>query len=175
MDELFLLPACTVAMPRAYWLYPDTKILSSQLMLVTPSAAEFARVSQAITAAGSDDYDMEIVNQLYVDSALVLPHRQYDLLTREFWRAPDDHAYYLGSADGTWNPVAVLREAKFLHFSDWPVPKPWLPTPEKVRLENEPRCWEREGVSACIERELWNGFFADFRARREVSGAISSR
>ena len=37
---------------------------------------------QKISKAEGDDYDMEIVNYLYMDSALVLPHRPYDLLFR---------------------------------------------------------------------------------------------
>ncbi|KAK5659110.1 hypothetical protein OQA88_1200 [Cercophora sp. LCS_1] len=169
MDELFLLPPAPVAMPRAYWLYPEKEILSSQLMLVTPSEKEFARVMNAIDAAGKDEYDMEIVNTLYRDSALVIPHRGYDLLTREFMNPPDQHAWYLGSPDEEWDPVAVLEEAKFLHFSDWPVPKPWMPNDEELRLEHQPGCWEREGVESCAERELWNGFREAFRDKREVS------
>ncbi|EAQ83433.1 hypothetical protein CHGG_09837 [Chaetomium globosum CBS 148.51] len=106
MDELFLLPSCPIAMPRAYWLYPDTKILSSQLVLVEPSEREFSRVMAKVDVAGRDDYDMEIVNYLYGDTALVLPHRRISAGESE-----------------VWDPVAVFNEAKFLHFSDWPVPK----------------------------------------------------
>ena len=43
MDELFLLPPCTVAMPRAYWMLPDN-FFSSLIVLVQPSATEFDRV-----------------------------------------------------------------------------------------------------------------------------------
>jgi hypothetical protein len=167
MDELFLLPPCPVAMPRAYWLQPDQKILSSQIVLLTPSSTEFSRITEAIANAGPSDYDMEIYNQLYGDSAMILPHRPYDLLTHEF--AVEDHAEYLGSDKEVWDPVAVFNEAKFLHFSDWPVPKPWLATPEKIRLERQPRCFERAGVDDCTERDMWNGFYTDFRDRRKVS------
>lgn len=66
--------------------------------------------------------------------------------------------------------MAVLEEASFLHFSDWPVPKPWMPENEKVTRENEPKCWEgREKVEACKERDMWNGFREEFREKREVS------
>ncbi|KFA71043.1 hypothetical protein S40288_10442, partial [Stachybotrys chartarum IBT 40288] len=138
MDELFLLPSCPVAMPRAYWLYPEESILSSQVMLIQPSTVEFERIMGEIDTAGQDDYDMEIANELYRDSALVLPHRPYNLLTGEFGN--DDHVGYLGSDREEWDPVAVYNEAKFVHFSDWPVPKPWLPSPDGVWLKKQPKC-----------------------------------
>lgn len=154
-------------MPRAYWLLPSDA-LSSLLMLVQPSAAEFQRTMAEMARAGDNDYDMEILNRLYRDSALVLPHRPYALLTTEFRQGPDKHGRYLGGDDRPWDPVAVVNEAKVLHFSDWPVPKPWLPMSEGVREAHQPECWEREGVAACVERELWNGFYREFGDRREV-------
>jgi hypothetical protein len=121
MDELFLLPSCPVAMPRAYWLNPNDRTLSSQLVLIEPSESEFTRIMAAISNAGSSDYDMEIVNNLYKDSALILPHRRYDLLTGEF--RSKSHSSYLGNDVEVWDPEKILEEAKYLHFSDWPVPK----------------------------------------------------
>ncbi|KAK3291532.1 glycosyltransferase family 8 protein [Chaetomium fimeti] len=166
MDELFLLPPCPVAMPRAYWLYPDNKILSSQLILAQPSADEFARVLARVEEAGGNDYDMEIVNYLYGDSALVLPHRPYDLVSGEFREAPDKHGRYLGNADERWDAVAAFNEAKFVHFSDWPVPKPWLDI-EKTRWSKQPDCFERDGVASCVEREIWNTLYDEFKERRK--------
>jgi len=171
MDELFLLPPCPVAMPRAYWLHPDDQILSSLLMLVQPSTAEFQRTMDEMARAGDNDFDMEILNHLYRDNALVLPHRPYALLTTEFRQGPDKHGHYLGGDDKPWDPVAVLNEAKFLHFSDWPVPKPWLPMPAGMKEAQQPECWEREGMAACAERDLWNGFYQEFRDRREVGSS----
>ncbi|EGY17530.1 hypothetical protein VD0002_g172 [Verticillium dahliae] len=166
MDELFLLPPCPVAMPRAYWLFPEKPILASQLLLATPSATEFARIQERVNAAGPDDYDMEILNQLYKDTALVVPHRPYGLLTSEF-RATT-HEMYLGSKDEVWDPVAVFNEAKFVHFSDWPVPKPWLPTPEHLLIEKQPKCVKKEdGSEDCTARTIWNRIYAEFRARRK--------
>ncbi|KAH6847554.1 glycosyltransferase family 8 protein [Chaetomium sp. MPI-CAGE-AT-0009] len=167
MDELFLLPSCPVAMPRAYWLYPDTKILSSQVVLVEPSEHEFARVMAKVDKAGRDDYDMEILNYLYGDTALVLPHRPYGLLTNVFRGGKAEYAKYLGDEDETWDPVAVFNEAKFLHFSDWPVPKPWLPN-TRQRAQQQPACRERDdGTEDCVGRDLWNGFYEDFMERRK--------
>ncbi|KAG5999445.1 hypothetical protein E4U43_002072 [Claviceps pusilla] len=161
-----------LAMPRAYWLFPEKQILSSQLMLVQPSATESGRVMNETNRAGSDDYDTEIVNTLYKDQALVLPHRPYDMLTAEF--RTDQHAQYLGSDDEQWDPVAHLGEAKFVHFSDWPVPKPWIEMPDSVRNDMQPGCHRnRDGVESCVERDLWNGLYEDFAQRRETTGKMN--
>ncbi|KAK4250207.1 glycosyltransferase [Corynascus novoguineensis] len=158
MDELFLLPPCPV---------DEKKILSSQLLLVEPSKDEFARVMAQVDQAGSNDYDMEIINQLYLDSALVLPRRPYDLLSREFRRQPDDHSGYLGTDREEWDPVGVFNEAKFIHISDWPLPKPWIPPREHQWQENQPECHQRHGQESCAEREIRYGFYSDFMERRK--------
>ncbi|KAI5302606.1 N-acetylglucosaminyltransferase [Ascosphaera pollenicola] len=121
LDELFLLPSVPVAMPRAYWLDPEKRILGSHVLLVEPSASEFKRVSKAMNKAKANEYDMDVLNNIYRDSAMVLPHRQYSLLTGEF--RSTDHAAFLGSNDEEFDPDAVMKRAKYIHFSDWPVPK----------------------------------------------------
>lgn len=121
MDELFLIQPCPVAMPLAYWRSANDSFMTSALMLVTPSAFEFERVMNATQRSDDTIYDMEIVNSLYQDRALVIPHNPYILLTGEF--RSQDHSNYLGENNNDWNPEDVLRKAKYLHFSDWPVPK----------------------------------------------------
>lgn len=73
MDELFLLPSVPIASPRAYWIPFEKRELTSLLLLIKPSIFEWDRVHEAIKAAGARDYDMEIINDLYRDSAMVLP------------------------------------------------------------------------------------------------------
>ncbi|KAI9172356.1 glucose N-acetyltransferase [Paramyrothecium foliicola] len=165
MDELFLLPSAPVAMPRAYWLYdeePPRHLLSSQLILLEPNKDEFERIMQKTKEAGKEDYDMEVMNTLYLDSAMVLPHRPYNLITSEFRAA--HHSRYLGSEKMNWNPVNIFNEAKFLHFSDWPVPKPWIKD-EKVQFKMQPDC--PEDKKRCPSRDLWHGFYNEFRERRK--------
>ena len=123
---------------------------------------------------------MEIMNTLYYDSALVLPHRPYDLLTGEFRKSRGEHFHYLGSGGGGsdgnaegegWDSHAVLAEAKFLHFSDWPVNKPWMKTKKSVWDKEMPRClkWEN-GTMAGNETEV------DREARRKMrEGSESGR
>ncbi|KAL2217371.1 nucleotide-diphospho-sugar transferase [Thermoascus aurantiacus ATCC 26904] len=174
MDELFLLPPCPVAMPRAYWLNPDDRILSSQVLLIQPSEFEFKRVMDGMEHAGSSDYDMEIVNKLYRDSALVLPHRPYDLLTGEF--RSKNHGSYMGNSEEPWDPEKILKEAKFLHFSDWPIPKPWIHADKSIIEEKQPKCDKNPHTGEeddCRARDLWLGFYADFAKRREVRASIS--
>ncbi|KAL4860801.1 hypothetical protein BDV12DRAFT_181099 [Aspergillus spectabilis] len=169
MDELFLLPPCPVAMPRAYWLNPNDHTLSSQLVLIQPSEFEFTRVMAAISDAGSSDYDMEIVNDLYKDSALILPHRRYDLLTGEF--RSKSHSAYLGNDLEPWDPEKILKEAKYLHFSDWPVPKPWLSASPSIVQNEQPTCDMNPATGQeddCRARDIWLEFYADFATRRKV-------
>ncbi|PYH44750.1 nucleotide-diphospho-sugar transferase [Aspergillus saccharolyticus JOP 1030-1] len=169
MDELFLLPPCPVAVPRAYWLNPNDRTMSSQVVLIQPSEFEFNRIKQSIADAGSNDYDMEIVNNLYKDSALILPHRPYDLLTGEF--RSKNHTSYLGNAIERWDPMDVLSEAKFLHFSDWPVPKPWVRADPKLIEEKQPTCDinpETGLYDDCRARDIWLGVYDDFAQRRQV-------
>ncbi|KAG9499228.1 hypothetical protein J7337_010047 [Fusarium musae] len=165
MDELFFLPDAPVAMPRAYWISPE-KVLSSQLMLIQPSEIEFSRIMERVQSVKSGEYDMEIVNQLYGDSALIFPHRRYDLLSGEFRN--DKHAQYLGSELGTWDPAAAYSEAKLIHFSDWPLPKPWKPMLEEDRLAAQPNCTQTtSGEEDCTARIIWNSLYSDFRAKRK--------
>ncbi|GES65136.1 nucleotide-diphospho-sugar transferase [Aspergillus terreus] len=169
MDELFLLPPCPVAMPRAYWLNPNDRVLSSQVVLIQPSRSEFDRIMEAIRNARSNDYDMEIVNDLYRDSALVLPHRPYDLLTGEF--RSKKHEAYLGNPLEEWDPYAILEEAKYLHFSDWPVPKPWIQAPKHVIEEKQPTCDYNpltQKEDDCRALNIWLGVYDDFRKRRAL-------
>nr|VWO95449.1 V-type proton ATPase subunit a [Ganoderma boninense] len=177
MDELFLLPPAPAALPRAYWL-GDTgpQVLTTALLLATPSRAEFQRVADAIAAAKGGEFDMEIVNGLYRRDALVLPHRRYALLTGEFRIAdPRGHGAYLGNTYEEWDPDAALREAKFLHFSDWPMPKPWINAPQATVLDVQPKCHIRigGGEEDCRAREMWLGFYADFkRQRADICGGL---
>lgn len=127
MDEVFLLPPAPIAMPRAYWLWHDHEEvdadhaeLSSQMVLIMPNADEYKSVMDATTEhelAG----EMDILNAEDLKSAMVLPHRPYDLVTGEF--RYKSHTAYLGNEHEVWDPEVVLQEAKYLHFSNWPIRK----------------------------------------------------
>lgn len=165
LDELFLLPRTAVGLPRAYWLNDS---LSAQLALVAPSAAAFARVQEQIALRGENDFDMEIINALYGDSCMVMPHRPYNLLTGEF--RSEDHVRYLGDRDEVWDPEKIMAEAKYVHFSDWPLPKPWMPHNQAMLRELWPKCeGNLEGeADDCSDRKIWMWLYEDFRERREA-------
>lgn len=169
MDELFLIPTAPVAMPRAYWL---EETLSSLLILIEPSEFEFRRIVDAFSRRSRKDFDMEIVNELYGDDWIVIPHRRYALLTGEF-RAREHHRY-LGSKEEIWDPKQVIDEAKFIHFSDWPLPKPWLTYDEGKVQEMQPECQDVDHHHDCRDREIWLGLYRSFKERRQASTVLSS-
>jgi hypothetical protein len=164
MDELFFIPATAAALPRAYWL--ENPALSSQIMLIQPSAQNSERVQKAITQASGEVYDMEIVNKLFGNDCVVLPHRRYDLLTGEFRQ--QTHEKFLEENE-RWDPERVIKEAKFVHFSDDPFPKPWL-KPRAATVEKmKPACFvKRSGKEDCRARDIWLDLYADFKERRKV-------
>lgn len=179
MDELFFLPPARVAMPRAYWGLPESRKLTSLLVLIEPSYREYQALMNAaqpvmagqVSVNETEDvkYDMELLNERYGDSALVLPHRQYGLITGEF-RATD-HTKFLGNDYETWDPDKALSEAKLVHFSDWPLPKPRVMWPQELLAEMLPKCKNNPGTpqeSGCRDREIWKGLYEDFRKRRKV-------
>lgn len=183
LDELFFLPPAIVAMPRAYWLLPD-QMLSSQVVVIEPSYREYNALNDAVKAAMSGQvqlgqsknrYDMDLLNDRYRDNALVLPHRKYNLITGEF--RTKDHRNYMGNEHEEWDPDRALAEAKFVHFSDWPLPKPWVMWPQKELAEMQPKCDNNPGTpeeSGCRDREVWKKIYDDFRHRRKVSLACDS-
>lgn len=115
---------------------------------------------------------MEILNQLYNKTAMVLPHRPYFLVTGEFRNNETmGHETYLGTGDrGEWDARRVRREAKYVHFSDWPMPKPWISAPADFVAEQEPECtvYGKTGQKDCATREVWLELYRDFAARRKV-------
>ncbi|KAH9828124.1 glycosyltransferase family 8 protein, partial [Teratosphaeria destructans] len=181
LDELFLLPPTPIAMPRAYWSEPWERerwgshgTLTSMLMLLRPDPAEMHGMLRTLRAWRVDEsmnrsraYDMELLNHRFASSAMVLPQRPYGLLTAEF-RA-EDHEPYLGTGEragvdgGAVGPDRVLKEAKLVHFSDWPLPKPWVMWPHDGLVEMQPKC----AVPPCREREIWKNLYEDFRKRRK--------
>lgn len=98
---------------------------------------------------------------------MILPHRKYDLLTGEFRKKDSEHQAYLGNKWEKWDADKVLAEASFLHFSDWPMPKPWIGASAKVKGEAIPKC--EGGSQNCKEKVAWEGFYEDFAKRRKVS------
>lgn len=190
LDELFFLPlsrGSPVAMPRAYWKLDEPAAqggglkLTSLLIVLQPAAAEASALWDM--AAGLDNssfsrllqpnqlFDMDLLNARYAESALTLPHRPYALVTGELRRpGSHNHTRYLGNDAEPWDPHAALAEAKLVHFSDWPLPKPWIMWPNNLMREVQPACEYESGTAnerGCDDRKVWKGLYDDFRRRRK--------
>ena len=168
LDELFLLPPAPVAMLRAYWKLPE-KVLTSFFILLEPSQTEYTRLMAAARASDRprSEYDMEILNRFYGDSAMVLPHKRYGLLSGEL--RSDGHENFLGNDYDSWDADQALKAASLVHFSDWPLPKPWIMWPHNLLGETMPKCKGMEtGETDCRDKKVWLGLYDSFRRRRKV-------
>ncbi|KAL8991658.1 MAG: hypothetical protein Q9169_007774 [Polycauliona sp. 2 TL-2023] len=170
LDELFFLPGTPVVMMREHWTLPEKKVLSPRLILLQPSDDEFDRLSRAIRPNILQDGDdaATILNRLYGDSALVLPHQAYGLLSSEF--RTDDHKRYMGNTYDLWDPENALRVASLVHFIDEPFPKPWIMWPHALLAEQHPRCKGED----CRNRDAWMTLYDNFRRRRKDICALLS-
>lgn len=189
IDELFFLPlSCgsPVAMPRAYWKLDEPEAqggghkLTSLLVVLQPQAQEAEALWDIASGLDNGSYsdlqpkalfDMELLNTRYFESALTLPHRPYALVTGEFRRSGRyNHTRYLGNSREMWDPHTALQEAKLVHFSDWPLPKPWILWPNNLMREIQPECEFDTGTAnerGCEDRKVWKGLYDDFRRRRK--------
>jgi hypothetical protein len=114
--------------------------------------------------------DMDIVSDMFKDHALIIPHRPYNLLTGEFRNR--EHTNYLGVGDDEekekWNSDAIFTEAKYVHFSDWPYPKPWIEPLNRIPTERPPKCEPDD----CRDQEVWLGLHKDFKERMQASPVL---
>ncbi|MCJ1479102.1 N-acetylglucosaminyltransferase [Lambiella insularis] len=177
MDGLFMIPSARVAVTRAYWRLPAIKAFSSRFLLIEPSTAETSRLIAAAesTRLPRNELAMDVVNSVFEDSAMVLPHQQYGLISEEF--RVGDHRRFSGNDYEKWNPKRVLREASLVHFSDWPLPKPWVMWPRNLLQEKIPLCEINPGTdneAGCESRDIWMALYGDFRKRRKDICALLS-
>jgi hypothetical protein len=167
LDNLFFLPEAPVVLPKAYWLGKPK--LGAHIMVLQPSDDIFGKIVKGIRGASRGTYDMEIVNKIFGTSCLLLPHQPYALLTGEFGSPDPEHKAFMGE-DGDWDPEMVLEQAKFVHFSDYPFPKPWEETTAEQQEKAVPPCvdnyqgWKED----CRAREIWINLYKDFKERRWV-------
>jgi alpha-N-acetylglucosamine transferase len=167
LDALFFLPNAEVVLPRAYWL--EKLKLASHIMVLQPSIAAFERIQKAIEGATRGTYDMEIINSLFGNDCAVLPHEEYALLTGEFRSSDPKHTAFLDGT-GEWDPDKVMENAEFVHFSDYPFPKPWEETTAEEQEKVVPVCVDdgKDGKVDCRSRDIWIELYKDFKARRKV-------
>ncbi|PSN65747.1 hypothetical protein BS50DRAFT_634967 [Corynespora cassiicola Philippines] len=109
--------------------------------------------------------------KLHMDELFLIPSspvamlRAYCLLSGKF--RSEKHERYMGSEE-SWDGAKALEDAKFVHFSDWPVPKPWLKASDSVMEDNQPRCKEIKDIGLeCSDRDIWRNLYKDFSERRQ--------
>ena len=193
MDSYFLAPEAPIAVPRAYWLLDDPatsaanitspqeinqQTLGSHVILATPSKKLYRVVRNEAEATGA--FDMEIINKLFRNSAMILPHRGLALLSGEFRRNATDHGRYLaGSGVSRWNATREYERASLVHFSDWPLPKPWehrkqedweaaLPACDAADTSTGDDGWREK----CPDRAVWTGIYEEYDRDREGTCGI---
>ncbi|KAK7682566.1 hypothetical protein QCA50_014366 [Cerrena zonata] len=97
------------------------------LLNFEPDDSLMNQVEAWVNISGTNvGFDTEVANQLSASSSFILPHRRYAMLTVEF-RNPI-HSLYLtkDGPDAEWNPHAEMSRSFYIHFSDWPMHKPWI-------------------------------------------------
>ncbi|KAF2181283.1 glycosyltransferase family 8 protein [Zopfia rhizophila CBS 207.26] len=129
MDHYFLAPLSRLAVPRAYWLGDvdqssfAEQTICSHVMLLQPNEYYYHTIMNETQR--SLDFDMEIINHLFKNSAMILSYRRLALLAGEF-RKKEHREYLLEEPDSEWNAHAEVSRSFLVHFSDWPLPKPWM-------------------------------------------------
>ena len=180
MDHYFLSPLAPVAVPRAYWLNDKEasikdQMLGSHVMLIEPNEGNYHRIIDEAKRSGA--FDMEVLNHLFRDSAMILPHRRIALLTGEF-RAKDHDQYMSEDKDEEWNAMAEASRAYLVHFSDWPLPKPWLRHSDAQWKAALPVCRDDDVETIdrprCADTVMWAGFYEDYyNDQKEVCGSLT--
>lgn len=166
LDELFFIQAAPLAMPYIYTGEPASWRLSNHLMVITPANLDYFTISTTFAEAPSDSSDMDVLAGIYSDKIVRLPQRPYNLLTEEFHRS--DHKHYLSAAE-TWDATRIFGEAKFVHFEDHPLPKPWMKADPVLLEAMMPQC-EKQGWfgEECTNKQVWKGLYDLFTMKRAV-------
>jgi lipopolysaccharide biosynthesis glycosyltransferase len=114
LDHLFLLPNATVAAPRMYW--GKQPFMTSALMIIQPNLNTFELLKQeSIKNAEKNTYDMDLLNHLFIDSAILLPGQL--LCLNSHWETKDTAAF----GNITLNELKAMCGT--LHFTA--LGKPW--------------------------------------------------
>lgn len=138
LDHLFDLPSADVYAPRAYWIEKEDKkpFLSSTLMLIQPNPELWKQIQDTVATLPAHQYDMDIVNSLFGDQALLLPD-SYVVLNSHWedhkvplWFTPENGEPAGNVTEGdTSRPAsneelnALYDQSHVIHFTA--VGKPW--------------------------------------------------
>ncbi|CAG9463298.1 unnamed protein product [Pedinophyceae sp. YPF-701] len=175
-------PEVPAAFATAYWGPADEPAkLSGALFSVAPDSGRFERLLAAVRAAGHES-EMDLLQREFGPQAALLP-ASHCLLTGTV-RAADVGGYYGGSrgraGEGEGrrgaglDPREVVRGAYYVHFSDWPLRKPfqlrgvadvveWLEGKEGGRGDPK-EAWNKAWLG------LYETYLAEMQACRDAAG-----
>lgn len=172
---------------------------TSNLMVINPSVETFRDLMQTYMpriARQKEKYDTDVLNELYdfktiiydqfklfrklktefCPSIVVLPFIRYGLLTSSL-RTPshykllaNDVLGYERGSDQLQDLSTILDKAKYFHFSDWPMGKPWAYSSDEglqctIKGENN------EDQNAVVEEkmcEYWDAIYRNYLNSRKV-------
>lgn len=152
-------------MPRAYWQGANTTNFTTALMVVRPSSTLWETLQPIIADPHGKGSDMDIINREFRDNITALLSNPY-FMTSGTLRHPEMRAVYLGN-DEEWDAEKVMREVRLVHFSDWPMQKPWFVDGFEAVKAYMPDC--ADGGRDCRDQKAWLGIYNDFCERRAVS------
>lgn len=167
-DHLFAhTPEADLTLPEAYYatqhLKEDKLLFSSAFMLIKPSLNLYRKAQKLVQERRTDDFDMEIINKLTHDNTIsntTLPYRGNILLTGLF----RDHSSY--SRNERWDPEKEWSEASYIHFSDSPIPKPWIDDRGVRFAQHGPKCLG--GGLDCPDVKIWRAVHNAFKDEMRV-------
>ena len=108
LDHVFSLPAVDLAAPRAYW--QGSHGFTSAFLLVNLSDRLWNRMEIALQNITDDTFDMDLLNQMFADTAMILPG-DYCTLNSE-WETNNIPKWWQGSEplrDPSWKPSKKMR------------------------------------------------------------------
>lgn len=111
LDHVFSLPAVDLAAPRARW-KADALGFTSAFLLVTLSDRLWGRIESALENIGKDTFDMDLLNEMFAETAMLLPG-YYCTLNSE-WESNNIPKWWQGSEpprDPAWKPSRKLPPA----------------------------------------------------------------
>lgn len=162
-DSLFFeAPEADLLLPEAYYasrsVAEDEVMHSSALMLIKPSPQLYNTAQKLVRYRQVAEFDMEIfqkLTQLTEYSTSTLAYRHNLLLTGVF----RDHKSY--SRNESWYPQGEWEKALYIHFSDDPIPKPWIDDRGATYAQHGPKC--PAGGQDCAEVRIWRQIYNDFK------------
>jgi hypothetical protein len=127
--EVTLNESYPIAMPRAYWLPNASSLFTSCLIVCHPSTYLFQLAYKAFNTTRM--FDMDVLNAAISNRTLPIPSSEAPLIM------------LLDLDSGSKEPIRswfnglrvenVLQITSYIHFSTYPLPKPWLMTGKHLR------------------------------------------